>query len=308
MIVEVIDRYLHWKQFRRGLGTESLKTLGYRLRGLLEPVYDYTPRGVSKELAVDLVEEYFAGNTKPRRPDTVYRTVSEAQSWAKWCVRKKLVDTNVWDIELNEDMDDFVYRLRRLKVRPGAKPQLGEDEARLYVASTVPEAVSCPRGAAAASLICLYMGFRASETLGLTPRRVDSSFRSLRVMDAKTHNGDRRQGVPPELSPLLQLACEGVSADERIYTMSRQSLYRSVQALCQRAGVEEVGVHGLRRTHSTLARGEGESAYAVARSIGHGSYMTTKQSYVAPGTDETVDAQRVASRLGTGVTWGHESA
>jgi len=58
--------------------------------------------------------------------------------------------------------------------------------------------------------------------------------------------------------------------------------------------------HGLRGTHTTLARSAGVTAHVVAAQLGHSSTATTEAHYIAPGTSQRAAQRAVLTVLDGG--------
>ena len=171
------------------------------------------------------------------------------------------------------------------------KPQLRPTEARRFAALAEQEAAA-GSGLALASLCCLSLGLRASEALGLTARDIDAEAGEIYVNGTKTVAARRRLPVPTSLRNLLGRAAAGRHPMDRLCVATRQTLHSTVVAMCARAGVPRVCVHGLRGTHASLAVSGGASVEAVARVLGHTSTKMTLGHYV---TEEAATAARVAA-------------
>ena len=79
---------------------------------------------------------------------------------------------------------------------------------------------------------------------------------------------------------------------DRLCAAPRQTLHKAVVAMCARAGVPRVCVHGLRGTHASLAVSGGASVEAVARVLGHTSTKMTLDHYIP---EEAATDARVAA-------------
>ena len=171
------------------------------------------------------------------------------------------------------------------------KPQLRPTEARRFAAYAEQEAAA-GSGLALAALCCLSLGLRASEALGITARDIDAECGDLYVNGTKTAAARRRLKVPAHLATLLGRAAAARQPTDRLCVSTRQSLHKTVVAMCARIGVPRVCVHGLRGTHASLAVSGGASVEAVARVLGHTSTKMTLGHYI---TEEVATAARVAA-------------
>jgi len=171
------------------------------------------------------------------------------------------------------------------------KPQLRPAEARRFAQLAEQEAAAGSELALAA-LCCLSLGLRASEALGLTGRDIDAEANEVYVSGTKTAAARRRLKVPPYLGTLLGRAAAARHPMDRLCAAPRQTLHKAVVAMCARAGVPRVCVHGLRGTHASLAVSGGASVEAVARVLGHTSTKMTLDHYI---TEEAATDARVAA-------------
>ena len=80
----------------------------------------------------------------------------------------------------------------------------------------------------------------------------------------------------------------------------RQSLFKMVREICQRARVPRVCTHSLRGLWATLAVGSGVASHAVAASLGHHSFAMTQKHYAQPAAIVNAGTARVASVLDGG--------
>ncbi len=216
---------------------------------------------------------------KPLQAATHRFYVSIAQFLWRWAQKQGLVQDNPWA---------EVEPVGRIAA---GKPQLRPAEARRFAAVAEAEAAA-GSGLALTALCCLSLGLRASEGLGLTARDIDTETGEVYVSGTKTAAARRRLKLPANLAGLLGRAAAARPPMERLCTATRQSLHDKVIALCARAGVPRVCVHGLRGTHASLAVSGGASVEAVARVLGHTSTKMTLGHYV---TEEAATAARVAA-------------
>lgn len=75
--------------------------------------------------------------------------------------------------------------------------------------------------------------------------------------------------------------------------MARENRPRGQQT-CKLAGVPEVGPHGLRRTHATIADSAGATAELVVATLGHASTgITTGGAYIDKQQAEAAARRRI---------------
>ena len=73
-----------------------------------------------------------------------------------------------------------------------------------------------------------------------------------------------------------------------------------MKRICRQAGVPEVTAHGMRGAHGTFAEESGETAIAVAKTLGHGSPKTTHKHYTKRSAVENAKQERVLKVLAGG--------
>lgn len=152
------------------------------------------------------------------------------------------------------------------------------------------------------------MGLRTSEVLRRVVRDLDDGARYLWIDYGKTANARRHLEIPMPLQPYLLQLATGKAAEEPLFGLSekthrprpRQSLFKMVQEICQRARVPRVCTHSLRGLWATLAVGSGVASHAVAASLGHHSFAMTQKHYAQPAAIVNAGTARVASVLDGG--------
>ena len=129
----------------------------------------------------------------------------------------------------------------------------------------------------------------------------------LRIPFAKTQKGVRDREVPALVDAALRRHIQGRPVTEWLFPWTdhrghtrhheREWLTLNVRRICRLAGVNEVCAHSLRGLHSTLAIKRGMSPHLVADELGHETFATTREHYLAPGTLEAVSQEAVTSFL-----------
>ena len=225
--------------------------------------------------------------------DTHRNTLAEARAFLEWCRGEGWVRGNA------------LAEVKGIGRRNHGKEQLRVDEARAWLEHTI---AKCEAGEAGpiAALTTILMGMRASEVTTRVVRDLDDKGRLLWIPDAKTPKGKRTLEVPEETERelegqaivegyplrryLLGLA-EGKQASGMLFGKhTRDWPCRWVQRLCREAKVPEVTAQGMRGLRSTLGilGGLGARLKQTADQLGHERDTTTQQSYIAPGTVDTV--------------------
>lgn len=262
-----------------GLKDTSWPTTRFRLRSLLG-VSDTSTGGQLSTLTESRARAlYRAYKERPTRTgrtpaaDTCRNTLAEAGTWARWCIEQGWLRK-----------DPFAGIKDRSRRRKG-KPQLRIDEVRSVVDLCLSLGSRGDRSAVAA-LVAILLGLRASEIADRQVRDLDDGGRLLVVPEAKSEDGKRRIEVPEILRPLLRDLADKRPAIAPLFTSedgepaTRYWIAYHVERLRKAAGVPRVTPHGLRGTHMTLARAAGQSAIAVAASVGHGNTGVQDAHYV----------------------------
>lgn len=262
-----------------GLKDTSWPTTRHRLRALLGVSETSTGGRLSaltEARAKALYRAYKERPTRTGRPpaaDTCRNTLAEAGTFARWCVEQGWLRK-----------DPFAGIKDRSRRRKG-KPQLRIDEVRAVVDLCLRRAEDGDRTAVAA-LVAILLGLRASEIADRQVRDLDDGGRLLVVPEAKSEDGKRRIEVPDVLRPLLleladkRPALAPLFTNEKGKPASRYWIAYHVERLRKASGVPRVTPHGLRGTHMTLARAAGQSALAVAASVGHSNTAVQDAHYV----------------------------
>lgn len=161
----------------------------------------------------------------------------------------------------------------------------------------------------AAWLLALTTGLRISELLGLQWQDIDLEGRTLdvvrtRVRQARRHEvstpkteaGRRTVSLPEQAVSVLgsyremqdewrEQAGEKWREGAWVFTtesgkpLPHSSLQKSLQRLCERLGIPNIGAHGLRHLHATLLLAEGLPVPAVSARLGHSNPQVTMAIY-----------------------------
>jgi len=266
-IGDALAAYHAWQR-GRGLRPVSVATTEFRLRSLLGSALPHRLSAMA-ERARDMYESL----CKRRKADTQRNALGEARTFGKWCVKQGYLRQNPWT-----SIEPIGKRVR-------GKAQLRVDEARKWLATASELAATGDEGAVAA-MMTLLLGLRASEVIERVGRDVDDNGALLWVDRSKTEAGRRVVEVPGLLRKnLVQLA----SVEGRLFSHDRHWVREQVKRICRRAGVPEVGAHGMRGTMASIAAGAGAATHLVAATLGHVGTAVTLAHYarhdaVAAGT------------------------
>lgn len=151
------------------------------------------------------------------------------------------------------------------EVQSPERPFLTPDEIRVFLQAIAGNGMEIP------ALMAL-LSLRRSELVAVTWDRVDLDAGVIRVEGAVVRDKDgafvfketnkqrksRRQ--VPIMIPQLLAALRAVPEEERtgrVVKCHPNSVYKAVNSVCRRAGLPEVGVHGLRHSFASLGHAEG---------------------------------------------------
>jgi integrase len=146
-------------------------------------------------------------------------------------------------------------------------------------------------------LWAVHSGMRRGETLALTWPDVQSLPDGRVIIQVKTSkSGQPRMVVATRTMKeiLVRQDQRRKDADDRIFTMSKMTLRRRWEDARRRAGLEDVTIHDLRRTHSTYAAASGVDLRTLAGRIGHADLSMLQKHYAAlVGDAEAGAAERI---------------
>lgn len=147
-------------------------------------------------------------------------------------------------------------------------------------------------------LLVAKTGLRFSEALGITPDDFDLSRLTLSVnktWDYKSNKGSfsptkntaSMRKVPIDWQIAMQFAqlIKDLPKNQPIFITNGKKFYNEtandkLARYCQKAGIPEISVHGLRHTHASLLLYAGVSIASVARRLGHSNMNTTQRTYL----------------------------
>lgn len=225
------------------------------------------------------------GRRRTLSVDTHRNMLAEAKSFLTWAQRRG------WTSENALATVEGVGRRKR------GKPQLRIEESRAWYAKAVELAAAGDHGAVAA-LMAMLLGIRASEIVERVVRDVDDEGRVLWIPDSKTEAGRRTLEVPPPLSGMLLALVQGRQREEKLFGRHwRDWPRKQVVRICELAGVPRVSAHGMRGTHSSIAREHGATGRIVADAMGHVSERMHEEAYAKRESVERARQRRAKRTL-----------
>ena len=147
-------------------------------------------------------------------------------------------------------------------------------------------------------LLISKTGLRFSEALGITPDDFDLSrltlsvnktwdYKSNKGSFSPTKNTSSVRKVPIDWQIAMQFAqlIKNLPKDQPIFITPGKKFYNEtandkLARYCQKAGIPEISVHGLRHTHASLLLYAGVSIASVAQRLGHSNMNTTQRTYL----------------------------
>ena len=239
---------------------------------------------ISGELTSKQLGELWASWVETKATDTALNALAQVRTFLGWMERRGWTKAKLGvEIEV-------------VGARRKGKRRLTEDQAAVFHTEAKRRADAGDDGAAA-TLVALYLGIRASELMDRLVGDVDAKGTKLIIPHAKTEAGIRRLIIPVAIRPYFARWTSGRDAGDRLLPFTRHWLLRQVKRLCLLANVPVVTAHGLRGTASDLAQAAGMIGDAVASSLGHESYRTTLAHYTDPSVPANAQIQRVVDAL-----------
>lgn len=271
-VAVAVDAYLasQAKRVEEGeLRTSTVEREAYHLRKMLdlEQNSHLDLRRLNGRLAAQLYD------ARSGAVDTHRNGLAVCKAFGRWCAERGWLPG-----------DPFSHIKGRGRRRKG-KAQLRIEESRLVI-DVCAELLESDDGAVC-TLAYLLLSTRNAEVVLAHVRDVDDGGRLFWVRDSKTEAGRRQIEVPAVLQPGLLRLARGRAADAPLFShattrarpqdWAREQVWR----ICKLAGVPEVGPHGLRGTHATIADTAGATPELVAATLGHASTgITTGGAYI----------------------------
>lgn len=297
---KVADVLAEWEAGKMSSGTCAAKSIQHRtsrLRLFLAPVLEQEIRVMTPRRAAAL----YQGHTERISLRTGKPLSAASHRFDRWSAQ----DFFAWSVYRGYlGLNPFTSVKPVGKIGAG-KTQLRIEEARRFTEAALRYFEEADKPLAVGALLALTMGLRTSEAMGRVVRDLDDGARYLWIDTGKTANARRHLEVPEVLQPYLLRLADGKRPDELLFGLSkmtgrprqRQAMHRTVQTICQKAGVPVVCTHSLRGLWATLAIQSGAASHAVAASLGHHSFAVTQKYYAQPSAITNASTARVSGML-----------
>lgn len=172
-------------------------------------------------------------------------------------------------------------------------PQVVAEVRPFLAPEDIPSFLDAIRGTPCEVAILLGLsGLRRSELLAIRWADIDCKAGCIRVHGSavpeeggklvyrkENKNAASRRTVPFLLPRLRELAADQPDPKALAVTCHYSSIWRAVKAACQKAGVPEIDVHGLRRSFASLAYHLGLSEEVTMRAGGWSDIYTMRKIY-----------------------------
>lgn len=154
--------------------------------------------------------------------------------------------------------------------------------------------------------ILFWTGMRIGELMALTYRdidlenkiiNIDKSYTKLKkkdiIDDPKTPKSTRSITIPDFLCQEIEdykSKMYEIKENQRIFTMSKQSVNQMLNRICKKAGVKKIRIHDLRHSHASLLIELNFTPLLVSKRLGHENIETTLNTYshLYPNKDSEV--------------------
>ena len=133
-------------------------------------------------------------------------------------------------------------------------------------------------------LWCLHSGMRRGEVLQLLWSDVQKLANDRQIIQVQKSKSDQSRIVvcTATMNEILERQKKRKKDnDERVFPIARMTLRRKWEAARREAGLEDVTIHDLRRTHSTQAAVAGVDLRTLAGRLGHANLSMLEKHYAA---------------------------
>lgn len=281
-VYEAVRAFCQVRNQEHGTKAASLQSYEYAIRSLFptDKPLDAVKAGVARGAYKRLVESGNPATGKQLSVDSHRNYLAQVKSVFRWLAETGRLSSNPFE------------NVRGVGARSHGKEQLLiSDLIRWNKVAEEQAAKGVER--AIVSMCALWLGQRAGEIVG---SRIEwffaqsEPFDGLQIPQSKTRAGERVLDIAPPLCRYLAAWAAGrergwMFPSTRAASGHRETSYvrKSVQRICQSAGVPLVCAHAMRGSHATLAASVGRTPEAVALALGHASPLVTERSYAAPG-------------------------
>ncbi len=272
---EAVEAHRAWLALRRSPGTVA--KYGQHLRAFADWAGD---RDLCEITAREIEFEFLGPWSQTVAKPTIRNRIAALRSLYEFAERYELVDRNI---------------MRRIEPPP-RDDHMG-DWLRTEADARVLGSCVSPIERIVVYLL-RYTGLRVSEACALRWGDVDLDAQRLTVRESKTPAGRRTIPLPPILIPQLRTWRQRnggvyVLGTKHGTSMKPQFVWRVVKRVGERAGIEGLHPHSLRRTYGSSLINDGLRLEVISKLLGHSSTMVTEKSYAAL-LDETIAREAMA--------------
>ena len=232
----------------------------------------------------DLIDKYIASRKKVLSPSTINGYQSIRDHRFRNYMDKKPSAIRNWQAVIDDEIEDgksaktiknawallassLEYARKPIpdvklpKIIPATKQWLDTDQIKVFVKAVKGHPCEIP------ALLALH-SLRRSEILGLSWDKIDLKKNLIHVEGSavigsdnklvykETNKTKKSRRTIPIMIPALKDALEAVPEDKRkglLYTKTPTLIWEQVNRICEKNGLPEVGVHGLRHSFASLA-------------------------------------------------------
>lgn len=133
-------------------------------------------------------------------------------------------------------------------------------------------------------LWCLHSGMRRGEVLALQWSDIRDVSDELQIVQVRKSKSDQPRTVvsTATMRDILERQRDRKKEeDERVFPLARMTLRRKWEAARKEAGLSDITIHDLRRTHSTQAAVAGVDLRTLAGRLGHANLSMLERHYAA---------------------------
>ncbi|MBF0780371.1 MULTISPECIES: site-specific integrase [unclassified Granulicatella] len=165
-------------------------------------------------------------------------------------------------------------------------------------------------------LLIIKTGLRFSEALAITPDDFDFNAQKLTINKTwnykstcggfqltKNESSNRKIQLDWQTAFQFSQLIRGKNENRPIFVSKRvfnSTINNHLQQLCERAGIPQISIHGLRHTHASLLLFADVSIASVAKRLGHSNISTTQETYIHIIKElENQDGDKIMKHLAT---------